>query len=192
MNKKYKILALIGKAGSGKDTLLRAVCDSVLPIHEIVSFTTRPPREGEVNGENYIFVSGEEFAQAMLDGQMIEACEFNNWFYGTGYESLRTNIINIGVFNPAGVQALAHDPEVELKVVYVRAADKERLLRQLNREEDPDCHEIVRRFRTDEEDFMDIDYPHIEIYNDTLADLAVSTERLLDLIDSWQNEGKTN
>ena len=128
----------------------------------------------------------------MLDGQMIEACEFNNWFYGTGYESLRTNTINVGVFNPAGIQALAHDPEVELKVVYVRAADKERLLRQLNREEDPDCHEIVRRFRTDEEDFMDIDYPHIEIYNDTLADLAVSTERLLDLIDSWQNEGKTN
>ena len=74
----------------------------------------------------------------------------------------------------------------------MRAADKERLLRQLNREGDPECHEIVRRFYADEEDFMDIDYPYIEIYNDTLADLAVSTERLLDLIDSWQNEGKTN
>ena len=109
MNKKYKILALIGKAGSGKDTLLRAVCNSALPIHEIVSFTTRPPREGEVNGENYIFVSGEEFAQIVLDGQMIEACEFNNWFYGTSIDSLSSTRLNFGVFNPDGIRNLINN-----------------------------------------------------------------------------------
>ena len=192
MSKKYKVLALIGKAGSGKDTLLRAVCKSNLSIHEVVSYTTRDPREGEVNGENYYFVSGEEFANLVLDGAMIEACEFNGWFYGTGYESLRTGMINVGVFNPAGVEAMLNDPDVELKVVYVRAADKERLLRQLNREENPDCREIIRRFRTDEEDFFDLDFPYMILYNDTLADMAVSTERLLDTIDSWQAEDKSN
>lgn len=192
MNAKYKVLALIGKAGSGKDTLLRAVCNSEVPSHEVVSYTTRDIREGEVDGVNYIFVTGEEFANLVIEGAMIEACEFNGWFYGTGYESLRTGMVNVGVFNPAGIEAMLDNPEVELKVVYVRAADKERLLRQLSREEHPNCDEIVRRFRTDKEDFENLDFPYTTMWNDTLADMAVAIEQLLDIIDSWQTEGKTN
>ena len=43
----YKILAIIGEAGSGKDTLMQEVLKVNHNLHEIVSFTTRPPREGE-------------------------------------------------------------------------------------------------------------------------------------------------
>ena len=49
---KYKIIALIGAAGSGKDTILKNVLKEDSSIHEIVSCTTRPPREGEINGKN--------------------------------------------------------------------------------------------------------------------------------------------
>ena len=64
--KKYKIVALIGKAGSGKDTLLQNLIDDNKGWNEIISCTTRPPREGEKNGVNYYFLSDEEFAAKVL------------------------------------------------------------------------------------------------------------------------------
>ena len=55
---KVKVIALFGKAGSGKDTILRALV-KVDPdkFNEIVSCTTRPPREGEQEGVNYHFLT---------------------------------------------------------------------------------------------------------------------------------------
>ena len=46
----YKIIAIMGEAGSGKDTLMKEVLKACPGLHEIVSCTTRPPREGEVHG----------------------------------------------------------------------------------------------------------------------------------------------
>ena len=84
---------------------------------------------------------------------MLEATVFNNWCYGTSIKNLDENALNIGVFNPEGVEILQESNNIDLTVVYILAGDKVRLLRQLNREENPDCNEIVRRFGTDKKDF---------------------------------------
>ena len=84
---------------------------------------------------------------------MLEISVFNNWYYGTSLANIDEKALNIGVFNPEGVESLRNNPDIDLFVVYIIADDKVRLLRQLNREESPDCHEIVRRFSTDEQDF---------------------------------------
>lgn len=60
---------------------------------------------------------------------MIEATEFNDWHYGTMASSLSIDKVNIGVFNPEGVRCLQEYSNIELIVFYVRARDKERLLR---------------------------------------------------------------
>ncbi len=59
MNSKIKIVAIIGEAGSGKDTLLNALIESDLnnKYHRVVSYTTRKPRANEVNGKDYFFIS---------------------------------------------------------------------------------------------------------------------------------------
>ena len=62
------------------------------------------------------------------------------------------------MFNIAGIEALLQDNRLEVFPVYVKANDKVRLLRSLNREEDPDCEEICRRFQTDKKDFSFIEY----------------------------------
>lgn len=153
-NKKYQVIALMGKAGAGKDSIQNATCKAHPNVfHKIVSCTTRPPREGEEDGIAYNFISLEDFTRKVLNGEMLEATEFRGWFYGTLISSLVKDKINIGVFNPDGVEALVNDSRLDVMVVYVSADDKTRLMRALNREEHPDCMEICRRFMADEKDF---------------------------------------
>ena len=105
---------------------------------------------------------------------MIEATSFNNdWFYGTDINDLKEDKINVGVFNPAGIECIIEDNRLDLVIVYVTASEKTRLLRNLNREENPNCHEICRRFLADEKDFSYIEsLDNIYIYqNENKNDL---------------------
>ena len=150
---KYKVIAICGKSASGKDTLLRNIITNYPWLHRIINCTTRPPRDNEVDGKNYHFLSLEEFAHRDIKGEMIEVAKFREWFYGTSFKDLSEDIINIGVFNPAGVYALMQREDVDLYVVQVEASAKTRLLRSLTREDNPDVDEIVRRYLADKEDF---------------------------------------
>ena len=155
----YKIVTLTGKAGAGKDRMMQEVLKVLkeespeFAINEIVSCTTRPMREGEINGKNYYFLTHEEFAERLADGTMVEATIFNDWCYGSCLEHMNEDGINIGVYNPEGVGILQSIPDIMVYSIFVDAPDKVRLLRQLNREENPDVKEIVRRFGADEADF---------------------------------------
>ena len=149
---KYKVIALVGKAGAGKDSLLDEVLTGNLgkyDLHEIVSYTTREPRQGEIDGFSYHFVDKYTFADMVHDGRMLEYTKFNNWMYGTALDSLSTEKTNIGVFNPAGIISLMNRPDIDLYVIYITATDKERLIRQLTREENPDVREVLRRYDAD-------------------------------------------
>jgi len=166
--KKIKIIALMGPAGSGKDYLLHEAIetDKTKPsrsLHEIISCTTRPPREGEKDGVNYHFITKEEVENNK--DKFLELTEFRDWYYGTRYEDLDEEKINVGVFNPAGVRKLLKNENLNVKVFWVKASDKIRLQRQLAREENPNIEEIIRRYQTDKEDFSNIDFLYETIDN---------------------------
>lgn len=149
---KYKLVILIGKSGSGKDTILKEVLKHK-DFNPVVSMTTRPPREGEIDGKDYIFVDSDTFTKYLLEDKLIEATIFNNWAYGTPYSSLSFEKTNIAVLNPEGVRILTEDNKLDVTVIYINASDKIRLIRQLQREEMPDIQEIIRRYKADEKDF---------------------------------------
>jgi len=102
---------------------------------------------------------------------MLEYTGFNGWFYGTSLDSLSAEKINIGVFNPAGIRSLSQNPEIDLKVFRVKCSDKHRLLRQLNREKNPNVDEIVRRYYADKADFSELEFEYEEINNEGPSDL---------------------
>lgn len=150
----YNIIAIAGKAGSGKDTILHEVIAAAPDrFNEIISATTRPPRQGEVDGVNYHFMNNAQFGMKVKCNEMIEWTVFNGWGYGTPISSLVEDKVNIGVFNPDGLRSLSASPRVSLAIVFVETDDKTRLIRQLTREENPNVKEIIRRFETDETDF---------------------------------------
>lgn len=168
----YKIVALFGQSGAGKDTLLDAIMEMDCPfkVNKILTTTTRPPRDYEVDGIDYHFVSAEEFGEKILSGEMLEATSFNNWFYGITINDIKENMVNIGVFNPKAIECLLEDSQLDVLPVYVWASDETRLKRQLNRELQPDCMEICRRFIADKKDFDDIPFSYKQI-NNNLQDM---------------------
>ena len=175
----YKIIALIGQAGAGKDSVMQAVLKEAPGLHEIISCTTRPMREGEQEGVNYFYLTKEQFAEKVLNMEMLEATCFNDWFYGTALQSLDESVINIGVFNPDGIDALLESPLVEVTVYYVHATDKNRLIRQLNREENPNVDEVLRRFKADKEDFSDLDFEFQVLPNDTQEEFRAAVKTIV-------------
>ena len=189
----YKIIGIMGEAGTGKDSLMQAILKLKPMFHEIISCTTRPMRQGEAEGVNYYYYTPEQFGDRVLHDEMLECTVFNDWFYGTSYDSVRSDCINIGVFNPTGIESLMARPDVDLKVVRVVAEDKTRLLRQLNREEWPDVREIVRRFNADWMDFdgVDEDIPAFKIYNGEGSNLFHCAQHALAELDPWlSKDGK--
>ena len=187
----YKIIALIGEAGCGKDTILKEVLAAApTTFNEIISCTTRPPREGEVDGVNYFFIDAEEFAYKVLNYEMIEATSFNDWFYGTSYDALRSDVPNIGVFNPDGIRALQGRPDIDLTVYKVVCKDKTRLLRQLNRENDPNVDEIVRRYKTDKDDFFDLEFEYTELPNEAFVNLEDAVKQIVSQYEVTGGQGQ--
>jgi len=152
--KKIKIIALYGESSSGKDFWQRQIVSHYGDkAHAIISCTTRPPRDYEKHGVHYYFLTPDEFGEKVLNGDMLEATSFIDWFYGTALSSLDQDKINVGVFNPQGMECILEDPRLDVTPVYIYASPKVRLMRSLSREENPNCDEICRRYFTDKADF---------------------------------------
>ena len=177
MNKKI-IVALFGAAGVGKDTLQKEIVKQSPDLfHEIISSTTRPPREYEKNGIDYIFISDDEYENYLKENAFLEHADFRGWHYGTLASLIKSNCFNIGVFNISGVKQLLKLPSDQYHIipVFIIASQKTRLLRQLNREEYPDCDEIIRRYQADMIDLApdNLNFWHLVESNDFKEDANV-------------------
>jgi guanylate kinase len=78
-----RLIVVSGPSGAGKSTLIRASLEAVPELAYSVSATTRKPREGEVDGRDYIFLSREEFEKWIDEGRFLEWAEYSGNLYGT-------------------------------------------------------------------------------------------------------------
>ncbi len=83
MNKKGIALIVTAPSGAGKTTLIKKLLDEFSNITFSISYTTRSPREGEVHGKDYFFVTKEEFKRLIDKGFFAEWAEVHGNYYGT-------------------------------------------------------------------------------------------------------------
>lgn len=89
---KGTLLVLSGSSGVGKSTVIARVMAQRPNLYFSVSFTTRPPREGEKDGVNYYFVTREEFQQRIDRGEFLEYAEYVGNLYGTSMAVIREKL----------------------------------------------------------------------------------------------------
>lgn len=183
---KLKLIVLYGPAGAGKDYILKKALEEIPQLHKPVLYTSRPKREGEVNGVHYNFVTSEEFSEKVISGELIEASVFNHWGYGSSLDSYskdKVNILALGIDHLRDFMEF-HNNEFDIYPVKVIATSKTRLLRQLNRETDPNVDEIIRRFLSDKKDYSSCDFHHFSLTNETTDQVNYCIERLRTLVES--------
>ncbi|MGN0196420.1 MAG: guanylate kinase [Candidatus Gastranaerophilaceae bacterium] len=78
-----RLFIISGSSGVGKGTIIKEFLKNADNLVLSVSSTTRKPREGEVHGVNYFYITRDEFEKDVKDGKFIEWAEFGGNLYGT-------------------------------------------------------------------------------------------------------------
>jgi guanylate kinase len=86
---KGAILVLSGPSGAGKSTIINAASAEIGEYYFSISTTTRAPREGEVHGRDYFFVSKESFEEDIKAGNFLEYAQVHGNYYGTSLKPVR-------------------------------------------------------------------------------------------------------
>lgn len=159
-----KIFCIVGKSGSGKDTLYHRILSCKKPdLVPVIPYTTRPRRAGERDGVNYFFVTDTQLEQYEADEEIIEIRRYHTvqgiWSYFTRKFPLEEGKNYVLITTLEGVQGiLKYYPSDIVHIIYLILEEKERLLRCINREaeqETPDYLEVCRRYIADHEDFSE-------------------------------------
>lgn len=84
------LIVISGPSGVGKDTVIQRMKERELPFHFVVTATTRPARENERHGVDYFFVSRDEFAEMINQGELLEYAVVYNDYKGIPKQQVRS------------------------------------------------------------------------------------------------------
>lgn len=187
-----KIFYLIGKSCAGKDSLYNVIMkDKDLALRPVIRYTTRPIRDGEVDGVSYHFVDIDGYRSLKESGRIIEEQVYHtvhgDWYYFTvddGEIDIANNdYLAIGVLE-SFADTRKYFGEDKVLPIYIELDDGERLFRALQRERLPEngrYAEMCRRFLADAEDFREERIKELGIPDDSRFendDLDKCSERI--------------
>lgn len=88
------LVLLSGVSGAGKDTIKKELIERMDNVESLPSFTDRAPRENDIPGKTYNFVSTEEFEAMIARGELYEYSAHHNHYYGTSRKLLNEKMQN--------------------------------------------------------------------------------------------------
>ncbi len=181
-----KIIILMGKSGSGKDTIYaRLIQDNPFQLQTITPCTTRPIRNGEVEGREYYFKTLEQMHQMNEQKQIVELRTYQTvygpWHYFTGAQNIDLRLYDYITINTlVGYdQFVSYYGKENILPILLQMDDGIRLQRALDREkiqENPKYEEMCRRFLADADDFSIENIQQRSIDTENIIDNSGSIE----------------
>lgn len=98
------IVVLVGESASGKTTLAKKL-EAESGVKRVVTYTTRPMRNGEHNGIDYNFIDKREFDELVADDSFAEHANYRGWDYGTIID-VDNNNDSVVVLTPSGARSV--------------------------------------------------------------------------------------
>ncbi len=166
-------LVVSAPSGTGKTTLCREVMKRYPGLRFSTSYTSRPPRPGEVNGRDYFFVSREEFEAMACRGEFVEWAEKYGQLYGTAVsvldayvEDKRDVILDV---DPRGAKAIkARYPDAVF--VFILPPSLDELKNRLKNRGHEDEEALKRRFGNAVAEMGEVVWYDYVVFNDTLPE----------------------
>ena len=179
--KKGKFIVISGPSGVGKGTICNRLLNELNAWYS-VSTTTRSPREGEINGVNYFFVTKEEFEKKIKEGAFLEYNVYNDNYYGTSREIV-VNKINSGinVFSEIDVNGAHNIKKVfpDALLIYIAPPSIEVLKERLISRGTESIEKINQRLEIAERELKEVDFYDYVVIND---DLDKATDEVRNII----------
>ncbi len=182
-----RIVVLSGPSGSGKSTIVnRLIEESPVRLMKAISATTRPKRAGEIDGDDYYFLSSEEFDAKRQAGEFLEYEEVHSsgYWYGT----LQSELKRIGNLNAWSFLEIDVNGALRIKKLYPDAltiflkASSEDVYEQRLRGRGTESEEVIqRRLNTVRNELKLASSYDYQVVNDHL-DRAVA--EIIDIISS--------
>ena len=175
LNTLKKIFAIQGFTSSGKDTIAKRLSKELnIPI--LVSHTTRPPRDGEVNGISYHFVDDDFFNENEFLEQRLYNTEYGVWKYGLHYSEIENKPYSLFIIDRQGYEELQEKlGEDKLVSIFIEVSENDLKERHRLR---GDCEkEFSRRLEDDKKRFSGYLADYV-IYNDKLEN-AISKAKFI-------------
>ena len=145
------LIVLSGASGAGKDSVLRRMKDRGLPFHFVITATTRKPRPGEVDGQDYFFVSHERFAAMIENGELLEHAIVYSDYKGIPKQQVRQAldsgqdvVMRIDVQGAETIRALC--PEALL--IFLVPGSEQEMIRRLQKRQTEAAADLELRIET--------------------------------------------
>ncbi len=161
-----KIFCVMGKSASGKDTVFNRLFDvENINVKRIIPYTTRPIREGEEDGKDYIFCNEEKVVQLSKENRIIELRAYDTVYGVWKYFTVDDGQIELDNQSYLLIGTLKTYTEIrnyfgsdKVIPIYIEVEDGDRLIRAIMREKTqntPKYEEMCRRFLADAKDFSE-------------------------------------
>ena len=180
--KKGRLIILSGPSGVGKGTVLNLLLSRNPRIFSSVSATTRQPREGEIDGVNYYFLTREEFEAKIDRGEMLEYASYNGNYYGTPADKVQEKldagmdvVLEIEVQGAQKVMAARKD----VISIFILPPSREELKRRLVGRNTEDEETIRRRLGTAVFELEKAPLYQYQIVNNTVEQAVADVEAIL-------------
>lgn len=181
-----QIVVLSGPSGSGKSTIVRELIpQSPIKLMLSISATTRPKRQGEVDGKDYYFLSHDDFQQRIADGQFLEYAEVHST--GNWYGTLKSEI---GRARAAGAWALLEIDVQGAKTIlekypnsisiFLTTSDFEKRLRERGTETE---EVIQKRLATAQSELQNASMYAHQVFNDKLP---AAVQQIIEILQQYQ------
>lgn len=152
------MLIICGASASGK-TEISKLMRQTYGYQKMITCTTRPPRDFEIDGVDYHFLSEEWFNVLKNDGAFIETTEYQTYQYGTRIQDIHVNAILI--VDPPGANAFFTQRPHQDMIVLIQSPKDLRRGRMLRREDDIGV--IGMRLETDDDIFDEKNFKHLDL-----------------------------
>lgn len=171
------LIVISGPSGVGKDTVVLRMKERGLPIHFVVTATTRPPRLGEVHGVDYYFFSKEEFAEMIEQDELLEFAFVYNDYKGIpkfqvreALESGQDVVMRLDVQGAATIRELYS----EALLIFLTTDTEEELVQRLLARKTETSAELKLRIATARKELNRVDeFDYVVVNRDEQLDKTV-------------------